>query len=63
MWKLVETKNNSKYFTGYLDEIIRPLVLILPKMSGHVETFKDKDGYKKKKYILMSFCRDDDKPL
>ena len=24
--KLIETKNNSKYLTGYLDEVIRPLV-------------------------------------
>ena len=32
--KLVGTKNNFKYLIGYLDEIIRPLVLILPKMSG-----------------------------
>ena len=63
MWKLVGTKNNSKHFIGYLDEVIRPLVLILPKMSGHVEIFKDKDGYKKKNNILMSFCIDDDKPL
>ena len=36
---------------------------MLPKMSGHVEIFKDKDGYKKKNNILMSFCIDDDKPL
>ena len=39
--KLVDTKNNSKYFIGYLDKVIRPLVLILPKMSGYVKTFKD----------------------
>ena len=38
--KTVETKNNSKYLTGYLDEVIRPLVLILPKTSGYVKTFK-----------------------
>ena len=29
---------------GYLDEVIRPLVLILPKMSGYAKTFKDKGG-------------------
>ena len=29
---LIETKNRSKFFTGYLDKNIRP-VLILPKMS------------------------------
>ena len=33
--KLIETKTNSKYLIGYLDEIIRPLVLILSKMSGY----------------------------
>ena len=46
--KLVETKNNSKYMIGYLDKIIRPLVLILPKMSGYVETFTVKDRDKDK---------------
>ena len=30
---LIETKTNSKYLIGYLDKVIRPLVLILPKMS------------------------------
>ena len=36
--KLVETKNNSKYLIGDLHEVIRPLVLILPKpqMSGWI---------------------------
>ena len=28
--KLIETKNNSKYLIGHLDEVIRPLDLILP---------------------------------
>ena len=32
--KLVETKTNSKYLVGYLDKVIRPLILILPKMRG-----------------------------
>ena len=36
--KLVETKNNSKYLIGDLHEVIRSLVLILPKsqMSGWI---------------------------
>ena len=34
---LTETKNNSKYLIGYLDEVIRPLILIFPKMSGYVK--------------------------
>ena len=40
--KLVETKTNAKYLIRYSDKVIRPLVLILPKMSGYVETFKVK---------------------
>ena len=41
--KFVKTKTNSKYLIGYLDKDIRPLVLIMPKMSGYVKTFKDED--------------------
>ena len=40
--KLVKTETNSKYLTEYLDKTIRPLVLIMPKMSGYVKTFKVK---------------------
>ena len=50
---LIETENNSKYLNGYLDEVIRPLVLILTKMSGYVKTFKFKDGDRDKKNQLM----------
>ena len=56
-------KTNSKYFIGYLDEAIRPLVLILPNMNGYVKTFKVKDWDKDKINKLMSFHIDDDKPL
>ena len=38
--KLIETKTNSKYFVGYWDKVIRPLVLIMPKMSEYVEIIK-----------------------
>ena len=39
--KLVETKINSKYLIGIkFDKAIRPLVLIMSKMSGYVKTFK-----------------------
>ena len=43
----------------YFDKFIRPLVLVLPKMSGYVKTFKVKDGDKDKNNKLMS-CRIDD---
>ena len=59
----IEIKSNSKYLTGYLDEVIRPLVLILPKMSVYVKTFNVKDGDKDKNNKLMSFRVDDDKLL
>ena len=48
---------------GHLDEVIRPLVLILPKMSGYVKTFKDKDENKYKNNKLMSLCIDDNELL
>ena len=61
--KLIETKTNSKYLIGYSDKAIRPLVLIMPKMSECVKTFKVKDGDKDKKSKLMSFCRNDENLL
>ena len=48
---------------GSLDEAIRPLVLILPKMIGYVKTFKVKDEGKYKNNKLMSFGIDDEKLL
>ena len=45
---LIETKTNSKYLIGFSDKAIRPLVLIMPKVSGYVKTFKAKDGNKDK---------------
>ena len=60
---LVETKTNSKYLIGYLNKVIRPLVLILSKMSWYVETFKVKDGVEDKNNILMSFRINDEKLL
>ena len=41
--KLVKTKTNSMYLIGIkFDKVIRPLVLIMPKMSGYFKTFKVK---------------------
>ena len=41
--KLVKTKTVSKCLIENLDKVVRPLVLIMPKMSGYVKTFKVKD--------------------
>ena len=57
--KLVETKTNSKHLIGYLDKAIILLVLIMPKMSGYVKTFKVKKGNNK----VMPFRMDDEKLL
>ena len=46
-----------KYLIGYSDDIIRPLLLILPKLSGYAKTFKDKNNKS------MSLCIDDSKLL
>ena len=48
---------------GYWNKAIRPLVLIMPKLSGYVMTSKVKDGDKDKNNKLMSFLIDDKKPL
>ena len=43
----------------YLDKAVRPLVLIIPKMSRYVKKFKVKEENNK----LMSFCIDNEKLL
>ena len=48
---------------GYLDKVIRPLDLILPKVSGYVKTFKDKSEDTNKNNKLMSLCIEDGKLL
>ena len=41
--KFKYSNNGSKYFIGYLDDdgIIRPLCIILPKISGYIKYFDD----------------------
>ena len=46
---------------GKLDEIVRPFVLILSAMSGHVKIFKVKDEKKNNK--LISFRINDERLL
>ena len=40
---MIETETNSKQLIRYLDKVMRPLVLILAKMSGYIKTFKVED--------------------
>ena len=40
--KFKHSNNGSKYFIGYLDaDIIQPLCIILPQMSGYIKYFDD----------------------
>ena len=48
---------------GYSDKDIRPLVLIMPKMSRYVKTFKVENGNKIKNNKSMSFRIADEKLL
>ena len=57
--KLVKSKTNSKYLIGYLDKDVKPLVLIMLKMSGYVKIFRVEDKINK----LMSFHIGDEKLL
>ena len=42
--KLVKTKTSYKYLIKIkFDKVIRPLVLIMPKMIGYVEAFIEKE--------------------
>ena len=57
--KLVKAKINFKYLIVYLDKVVSPLVLIMPKISGYVKTFKIEEGNNE----LMSFHINDEKLL
>ena len=57
--KFVTTKTNSKYLIGYLGNVIRPLVLVLPKTSGYVKTFRIKQRDRVKNNRLMDIRIDD----
>ena len=54
-------KTNSRHLVGYLDNVIRPSLLMLRKMSRHVQIFKVKMEIKIKTVNFMSFLIDDEK--
>ena len=55
--KLVKANTNSKDLIGCSDNDVRLLVLIMPKMSGHVKTFKVKQIDEDKKIYLWLFVQ------
>ena len=44
---------------GYSNKAIRPLVLIIPKMSGYVKTLKVKDGDKDNNKLMFFHIYDE----
>ena len=50
-------KTSSKYLIRYLDKVIRPLVLILSKMSGYVKILKTWKDWGLKKSWIKCFLR------
>ena len=48
---------------GYFDKVIKPLILVLSKISGNVKIFKVKHGDKDKTNKLMFFRVDNEKLL
>ena len=58
--KLVKRKTKFKYLIGIkFDKAMRPLVLVMPKMSWYVKVFNVGDRINK----LMPFHKDDEKLL
>ena len=47
----------------YLEEVVRPLVLLLPKISSYYKTFKDNGAYTNKNNKLMSVAINNNKLL
>ena len=50
-----------KNLIGDLHKVVRPLVLILPIVSGYVKTFKVKDVDENKNNKLMPYSLNDEK--
>ena len=48
---------------GYLGDVIRPLFLLLSKMSRYVKTFKDKSRNNKNNKLMMFLRINDNKLL
>ena len=38
--KLIEITKNSKNLIGFVHDVVKPLVLVLPKMRGYVKNSK-----------------------
>ena len=50
----METRNNFEYLIGYLDKVIRPLFLILPRISGY-DNLNHTGGKAKRPFLHYKF--------
>ena len=52
--KIIKIKSNSMYLIGYLNKVIRPLVLILPKRNKYIKNLNVRDEDKDK--LTINWC-------
>ena len=61
--KVIKIKTFSKYLIEYLDIAVRPIFLIIPKISKYVKKFNVNSGDKNKNNKMMPFRAVDEKLL
>ena len=61
--KVIKIKTFSKYLIEYLDIAVRPIFLIIPKISKYVKKFNVNGGDKNKNNKMMPFRVIDEKLL
>ena len=52
--KIIKIKSNSMYLIGYLNKVVRPLVLILPKRNKYIKNLNVRDEDKDK--LTINWC-------
>ena len=54
--KIKHSDDGFKYFIGYkVNEIVKPLCIILPQMSGYIKCFEN--GGKDMSFLTFSLCK------
>ena len=61
--KVIKIKTFSKYLIEYLDIVMKPIFLIIPKISKYVKKFNVNGGDKNKNNKMMPFRVIDEKLL
>ena len=61
--KVIKIKTFSKYLIEYLDIAVRPIFLIIPKISKYVKKFNVNSGDKNENNKMMPFRAVDEKLL